>query len=82
MAAETDKNIMNSAKKPSKNIKTGSVATVNRSQLPTLIASELSDYHAFNPARVAARIPGRVKLAWPDGHTAWFDSEAVVTLAS
>ena len=67
--------------KADKRIKVGSVATLNRSQLPTLIAAELSDYHAYNSARVVGRIDGRTRLGWADGHKAWFDDEAVVILA-
>ncbi len=67
-------------KQHTRRIKLGVPATVNRAAMPTLIAAELSDYHAFNSARIIGRIHDRVRLKWQDGHTAWFDSDAVIPL--
>lgn len=61
-------------------IKLGAPATINRAELPTLIAQELSDYYAFNAARVIGRMHGRTRLQWQDGHSAWFDDEAIIPL--
>ncbi len=61
-------------------IKIGLPATINRANLPTLVAGELSDYHAFNTARIVGRQCDRVCLQWQDGHKAWFDLEAIIPL--
>lgn len=62
-----------------KKVKIGIPATVNRANLPTLVARELSDYHAFNAGRIVDRQCDRVCLQWQDGHKAWFDQEAIIT---
>lgn len=63
-----------------KKIKIGIPAIVNRSSLPTLRSKELSDYHAFNTARIVGRQCDRVCLQWQDGHKAWFDQEAIIPI--
>jgi hypothetical protein len=64
----------------SKKIKAGIKASLDKSKMPTILASELSDYHAFNPATVSKIMSDRIMLSWPDGYSGWFDREAIVLL--
>ena len=60
-------------------MKPGDTVRVLRANLPTLLAAEISDFHAFNPCKVLVwqKRLGRVQVAWHDGVKAWFDMEAV-----